>query len=168
MDSHQIRNSIILKDSQKTSLTELLLANIEQEVPIYLAEECTHSFSSFIRGYHAYMGIWQPSIGDCNLDVMREEGNIHDQFAIGIFQNNVIMGHAPKCISKALSKFLTLPNCSITVTVTGKKVNRGGGYGLEIPTMYTVFGPYNAVEWIKKQIAKEFEVVKNKTTRCMK
>ena len=114
------------------------------------------------------MGIWQPSIGDCNLDVMREEGNIHDQFAIGIFQNNVIMGHAPKCISKALSKFLTLPNCSITVTVTGKKVNRGGGYGLEIPTMYTVFGPYNAVEWIKKQIAKEFEDVKNKTTRCMK
>ena len=52
--------------------------------------------------------------------------------------------------------------------VTGKKVNRSGGYGLEIPTMYSVFGLHNAVEWIKKQIAKEFEDVKNKTTHCMK
>ena len=99
---------------------------------------------------------------------MREEGNTHDQFAIGIFKSNLIVGHTPKHLTKALSNCLSLLNCSIAVTVTDKKVNRGGGYGLEIPTMYSVFGPQNAVKWIEKHIAKEFEDVKNKTTRCMK
>ena len=31
------------------------------------------------------------------------------------------------------SLFLTVPNCAIKCKVTGKRINRGAGYGLEIP-----------------------------------
>ena len=62
----------------------------------------------------------------------------------------------------------SVPNCSITVTVTGNRVNRGAGYGLEIPVTYSIFGPEKAVEWLKRHVAREVEDVYNKTKRCMK
>ena len=42
-------------------------------------------------------------------------------------------GHVPKNLSKILNFFLTLPNCAIKWKVTGKHINQGAGYGLEIP-----------------------------------
>ena len=36
--------------------------------------------------------------------------------------------------------------------VMGKKVNRGGGYGLEIQVCYKVMGPEKAVMWIKNKL----------------
>ena len=37
-------------------------------------------------------------------------------------------------------KFLTLPNYSIRVCVKGKRIDRGVGYGLEIPAEYIFYG----------------------------
>ena len=37
--------------------------------------------------------------------------------------------------------FLKVPNTSIGVEVVGKRVNRGGGYGPEIPVAYRFNGP---------------------------
>ena len=37
--------------------------------------------------------------------------------------------------------FLKLSNTSIKVEVVGKRVNRGGGNGLEIPIVYRFNGP---------------------------
>ena len=36
--------------------------------------------------------------------------------------------------------FLTLPNTTIEAEVVGKRLNRGGGYGLEIPVIYRFYG----------------------------
>ena len=49
-------------------------------------------------------------------------------------------GHVPKNLSKIFKIFLTLPNCAIKWKVTGKRLNRGAGYGLEIPVQYIFFG----------------------------
>ena len=35
--------------------------------------------------------------------------------------------------SHSVSQFLEISSSTVTYTVTGKKVNRGGGYGLEVP-----------------------------------
>ena len=45
---------------------------------------------------------------------------------------------------------MKIPNCTIGCKVTGKRVNRGAGYGLEIPVQYRFIGAEIAVEWAEK------------------
>ena len=59
------------------------------------------------------------------------------------------MGHIPLAISKCISLFLTLPGSFLETKVTGKRINRGGGYGLEVPCKYCISGQEKAVDWIK-------------------
>ena len=49
--------------------------------------------------------------------------------------------------------FLTIPNTAIEVQVVGKRVNRGGGYGLEIPVIYHFLGAERLVKWLDKKIS---------------
>ena len=44
------------------------------------------------------------------------------------------------CYWLIFNKFIFLPNRSIRVCVKGKRINRGVGYGLEIPTEYIFYG----------------------------
>ena len=48
------------------------------------------------------------------------------------------------------------PNCTIECKVTGKRVNRGAGYGLEIPVQSRFIGAEKAAEWVEKNIKKSF------------
>ena len=41
---------------------------------------------------------------------------------------------------------------SIKAEVTGKRVSRGGGYGLEMPVIYYFTGPEKLVNWIKEKL----------------
>ena len=61
-----------------------------------------------------------------------------DKHALAIMRSNslskkLVVGHIPQNISKFSSMFLKIPFTSIQVEVVGKKLNRGGGYELEIP-----------------------------------
>ena len=57
-------------------------------------------------------------------------------------------GHFPQGLNKAFSNFLSLPGSTILCTVTGKKVNRGAGLGLEIPVTYQARGHAEALKWL--------------------
>ena len=46
--------------------------------------------------------------------------------------------------------FLSLPNHSIRVCVKGKRINRGVGYGLELPTEYIFYGNGKVFQCAKK------------------
>ena len=48
-----------------------------------------------------------------------------------------------------VSAFLSRSTNSRVAKVTGSKVNRGGGYGLEIPCKYTFRGPKNYIDKLK-------------------
>ena len=56
--------------------------------------------------------------------------------------------------------FLKLKNSSIAYRVTGEKVNREGGYGLEIPCEYLVEGDTRAVNWLYRMLRKKKNYVK--------
>ena len=58
-----------------------------------------------------------------------------------------------KCenLSRVMNCFLKIPGCSIACKVTGKRVNRGAGYGLEIPVTYELIGAEKAVDWDEKK-----------------
>ena len=64
--------------------------------------------------------------------------------------------------------FLKLTGSQIKAKVTGKYVNRGVGYGLEVPCVYNVVtGQEKAVTWLSRkinQITREHESLVN---RCL-
>ena len=64
-------------------------------------------------------------------------------------------------------KFLSLPNHSIRVCVKGKRINRGVGYGLEIPAEYIFYGNEKAIHWAKRMCRWECQK-KKKVLRCLK
>ena len=47
-------------------------------------------------------------------------------------------------------------------------MNRGAGYGLEIPVQYIFVGAEKAVEWAEKHIKKVFENVNKNVIKCLK
>ena len=139
--------------SQNSSFFEFeLLKNIDQPIPVILVKVDTHTLHSYVRGHHAYMNIWNPKLGDNDVEVKHEVNNEHDKFSIAIFHSKRIVGHVPKNLSKFFCQFLSLPNGNISCEVTGKRVNRGRGYGLQIPVKYTFLGPNKAIEWIEKRV----------------
>ena len=76
--------------------------------------------------------VWTPRIGEILL-LRRQRDNLHDPFAVGVMKESTLVGHVPlsnrKCI---LSKVA----CSGFCEVTGNRVNRGAGFGLEVPCIY--------------------------------
>ena len=53
-----------------------------------------------------------------------------------------LVGHVPFLYSSTFKKFIFLPNHTIGVLVTGGRINRSAGYGLEIPVEHV----YNSNE----------------------
>ena len=85
-------------DFVKIENVNLLDAILEgDEIPIVLDERLVRfSYDSYLRGYHAYMNIWIPLIGDDSLNCEKEERNPHDPYAVAIFHNNRTVGHVPE------------------------------------------------------------------------
>ena len=80
--------------------------------------------------------------------------NPHDNYAVSIIRNSYVAGHVSLGLSKTFSKFLCLPVSTMLCIVTGKRLNRGAGLGLEILEMYQKKGHENALQWLEKTITK--------------
>ena len=61
--------------------------------------------------------------------------------------------------TRYVSCFLELESSSVSCEVTAKRLNRGGGYGLEVPCKYKFQGFPKVVAWIAKCIGKENEKI---------
>ena len=145
----------------------------EIDIPILTEKDSAkYECNSFPRGYHAYVNIWSPLIGE-TLNCKRESSNEMDKYAVATirkdsWENESIVGHVPENISKCCSMFLTIPNTAIEVQVVGKRVNRGGGYGLEIPVIYRFFGAERLVKWLDKKISAVKKQLLHQTAKCLK
>ena len=49
---------------------------------------------------------------------------------------------------------ISLPHFYQEVEVTGKRVNREGGYGLEIPARFCFYGPKKATQCLETKLTK--------------
>ena len=99
------------------------------------------------------MKIWNPVDGAV-LVCMQETDNPHDKYAVSIIRNSYVVGHVPLGLSKTFSNFLSLPVSTMLCIVTGKRLNRGAGLGLEILVMYQARGHEKALQWLEKTITK--------------
>ena len=127
--------------------------NIDEVLLIVINKANSFSFNSYARGYHTYMKIWNPVDGAV-LVCTRETDNPHDNYAVSIIRNSYVVGHVPLGLSKTFSNFLSLPVSTMLCIVTGKRLNRGAGLGLEIPVMYQARGHEKALQWLEKTITK--------------
>jgi hypothetical protein len=90
---------------------------------------------SFIRGYHVYKDDWTPFTGE-HLLLRREPDNASDKSAVAVIKDGEIVGHIPYNMSNTVSQFLRRDFNKAFAEVTGCYVNRGAGYGLEVPCYY--------------------------------
>ena len=129
----------------------------EMEISIIIDKDLvTYEYDSFARGFHVYMDIWNPVIGEL-LKCKREPTNEVDKHAVAIMCSDSlvkesVVGHIPHNISKFSSMFLTIPSTAIEVEVLGKRVNRGSGYGLEIPVKYGYYSQEKLIQWLAKKL----------------
>ena len=129
-------------------------------------------FDSCVRGYHAHMNIWEPLLDEC-LKCVREPTNEVDKHAVGVVRINslskeVVVGHVLKFISMIVSTLLSLPGSTLNIEMTGKRVNCGAGYGLEIPANFYFYGPENAIVWIRSKITNIEKKLSQNVNRCLK
>ena len=135
--------------------------------------------NAFIRGYHMNMTRWEPTTRDV-YKLMREPSNIKDSKTVAIVRgksgenetqqaddvhpNNMtdrfeVIGHVPALMATWLSKFLKRPTNCTKVIIKGKRVNRGGGYGLEVPCEDIFEGDSFSSGWLQaKLITEVFDV----------
>ena len=91
--------------------------------------------SSFVRGYHAYMEVWTPAEDEMLL-LKREPTNVADRNAVAVYKDDQVVGHVPFNLASSISLFLKRDVNKAFAKVVGEKVNRGAGYGFEIPCEY--------------------------------
>ena len=67
---------------------------------------CTANFAlnSVIRVHHVYKTVWSPFVGEI-LHLQTDAGNVHDIHAVAIVKNPVVVGHAPREMSRIFSTF---------------------------------------------------------------
>ena len=95
------------------------------------------------------MDVWTPSIGETLL-LRREPENPNDKSAVAVVNDGEVVGHIPYNMSNIVSQFLRRDYNKAFTEVTGDKVNRGAGYGLEIPCIYKFYGPEPYVKKLRE------------------
>jgi len=65
-----------------------------------------------------------------------------------------VIGHVPKLMAIWLTKFLKRATDFGKAVIRGKRVNRGGGYGLEIPCEFHFTGDEFSINWLKQKLKK--------------
>ena len=102
--------------SQSSSFFEFeLLKNIDQPISVILVKVDTYTLHSYVGGYHAYMNIWNPKLGDNDVEVKHEVNNEHVKLAIAIFHSKRIVGHVPKNLGNSFISFYRCQTVSLVV-----------------------------------------------------
>ena len=105
--------------------------------------------ASYIRGHHVYKQVWTPNVGE-KLVVKRETGNRHDEFAVAVEKDEEIVGHLPQHMCRIVSYFLNYSGNIASCTVTGQRINRGVGLGVEVPCIYKFVGQTLYIDRLKE------------------
>ena len=79
-----------------------------------------------------------------------------------------VVCHVPRSFCRYFSQYLLIRGSTVLCEVTGKRVNRRAGYGLEISCRYTINGNKLAVRWLSELILTEATIVEDGVFRNLK
>ena len=127
----------------------------------------------YTRLSYKYMSVWMSQIGDSSLFCRRELSNEYDEYAAAIvaiyhFKREEVVGHVPLFVSKTLKKFLRLAGSYASCKVTGTRINKGIGVGLEIPIKITFVVKEMVTGWLKKSLYHINMMIEEKVLKCKK
>ena len=102
------------------------------------------------------MNNWTPILGE-NLSTRPELENEIDKYAVAVTKDAWVIGHLKKGktgrYAKTVFYFLRANTMNTaSITVTGKRVNFGGGQGLQVPFTILFKGEEKHIEVLKKQL----------------
>ena len=63
--------------------------------------------------------------------------------------------------------FIAKESSFLETKVTGKRINRGGGYGLEVPSKYRISGQEKAVDWKKRKAIRFLQEQSLTVNKCI-
>ena len=106
---------------------------------------------SYVRGYHAYKDNWNLVVGE-TLVLRREPTNMVDKHTVAVVKDSVVVGHIPYNLAPRVGQFLRRDENKAFAEVTGEVVNRGAGYGQEVPCIYRLYGPKIYVDKMKELV----------------
>ena len=92
------------------------------------------------------MPIW---MGSSARPMFAEPGNPCDEHAVAVLNEREIVGHVPYNLALM---FLRREIKKGFVEVTSGKVNRGAGYGLEVPCICRLYGPKAYTDRMKENL----------------
>ena len=77
-------------------------------------------------------------------------------------------GHFSFCHRSMFNKFLSLSNHRIRACLKGERINRGAGFGHEIPAEQICYSNEKAIQWAKKTLDGVNGDMKKKALKCLK
>ena len=63
-----------------------------------------------------------------------------------------MVGHIPYNMAPVILSFLARDCNKVSVKIVGKRVNRGAGYGLEVPCSYHLYGTKKYLEHLEDMV----------------
>ena len=149
----------------------ILIDNAAMDTGISSVPDKEFRFTSCIRGFHVYEGAWTPThheIFQCS----REEGNVHDPYAVKVMKSGIVVDHLPKKRSATCSLFLReggAISCQVMDERRKRSVDLVQG-GLEIQCLLIFSSKKrNLLDKLQKLLALSIErvkeTVKNETAK---
>ena len=92
--------------------------------------------------------------------VRPKPGQVQTERAVDLHPNILnkeleVIGQVPKLMATWLTRFLKRHTNCEKVVIKGKRVNRGGGFGLEVPCEYIFEGDNFSCEWLHRKLIEE-------------
>ena len=111
-------------------------------------EKLSVEVDSYIRGIHVYNRNCGRKL-EIPYSYERESDNCIDKFAVAVCKRGKVKGHVPRHLSRLFSTFLQRDSSKGMAEVTGERVNRGAGYGVNVPCKFSLFGKKVYVECLQ-------------------
>ena len=111
-----------------------------------VSEGCCYEWPLYVRESRI-QSVWSPTVGEI-LRLTTELTNSHNPFAVAVLKDGYKVGHIPRTASQPASFLLSYrKDDSVSFCV-----NRGPGYGLEIPCVYQFYGCLAYIERLKNLV----------------
>ena len=102
---------------------------------------------------------WKPLVTKC-WQCVKETTHEVNKNAVAVVCTNShckeeVVGHVQQNIPFIVLIIIPLPHCALGISVSGKRVNHGGEYGLETALYFDFYGHEKAVKLVKKENNKD-------------
>ena len=89
------------------------------------------------------------------MQLKREPANHRDKHDVAVVKaDGEIVGHLPYNLAPIVSPFLARDFNKGTAEITGNRVNRGAGYGIEAPCISRLYGPKKFIQRVEELVVK--------------